>query len=96
MWETIVTNILGFVIGSVLLMLVMYFLIGYFIDRIIKKITSDELKNRFAKWAQAAIREGVADALEDKKIKKIVLEILELTKEKIEKPKKNKKNKKKN
>jgi hypothetical protein len=80
----IISSIIGFVVGGLIMIVFGALTIKFFIKRIILELTSTEVKGRFALWIEDVLVNGIKKSLEDEKIRKIVLDILEVIKERLE------------
>lgn len=80
----IVSSIIGFVVGGLIMIVFGALTMKFFIKRIIFELTSKEVKGRFAEWIEDVLANSIRKSLEDKKIRKIVLDILEVVKERLE------------
>ena len=93
MIEEIISSAVGIILGTLIVMVLGMVFVPFMLKLGAKKIadvianilTSKESKGRIQEWFEDVIKNGISNALKDKKIRKIVLEILELTKERIEK-----------
>lgn len=70
-------------IGSTIFTLVFIKILKHSILSSASKAISSESKEKAAEWLQAVVKNGISDALNDPKIKKITLEILKLIREKL-------------
>lgn len=82
--DIIIQNIIGGAVFTAVSLTISYFTIKYLIRKVMREITSDEQKKKFALWIRDMIADNIEYWLKDKKVRKVVLEILDLVKEKIE------------
>jgi len=75
--QSLLISIAGFVIGSLILMLLGFIFAKIFTKSLVSCLISEETKQRLANWLQEVFKNGINEALQDEEIKKIVKEILE-------------------
>ncbi len=77
MLQSLLISIAGFVIGSLILMLLGFIFAKIFTKSLVSSLISEETEQRLANWLQEVFKNGINEALQDEEIKKIVREILE-------------------
>lgn len=87
--SSILVSVVGFVVGSLLMIVIGSMTARFFVRRIIREVFSDETKDKASKWFQQIVEDsmknGLGETIRDEKVKKIIEEILETAVEKIRK-----------
>ncbi|MHC1624726.1 MAG: hypothetical protein ACXQS2_01835 [Methermicoccaceae archaeon] len=79
----VLINVLGFLIGGILMIVIGAVSVKFFTRRIIREAISDETKEKIAEWFEDVLKNGVSEALKDEDVRKIILEILEVGEKKL-------------
>ena len=80
---SIVYSIVGFIIGSLIIMGIGITVSKYAVKRIVKEVVSDETKRKITKWLEEGIRNGIGSALQDEEVRDLIIRILELSEKRL-------------
>ncbi len=86
-WIDILTHlgivVAGSILGSLIFSCIFIFIVKRSILTSASKMVSQETREGLAIWVQDQIKNGIGEALQDDKVKKIIVDILELVKDRI-------------